>query len=200
MQDKKTIRTVVRRQRQSISQSFQRIAAIGLANQLQSLPEIHRAKNIGVYLASDGEIDLWPSMEWCWNNQIETYVPIVQNQTKILRFAPFGRYTKLIKNRLGILEPEVKKTETLEVGKLDILFMPLVAFDSCGTRLGMGGGFYDSTLHASRDARGSKPLRIGVAHEFQGVEKIESDPWDIPIDRIITDCLIRDFTNLMELN
>ncbi len=200
MLDKKSIRAFVRRQRQSISKSSQRTAAIGLANQLQSLPEIQTAKMIGMYLASDGEIDLGPSMEWCWDNQIETCIPIVQRQTKILYFVPFRRNTALVKNRLGIFEPEVSKNKKLEVGNLDILFLPLVAFDLHGTRLGMGGGFYDSTLQANRNAGGSEPLRIGVAHELQRVEKIEPDPWDMPVDMIITDRLIRVFTNPIEFN
>lgn len=148
-----------------------------------------------MYLASDGEIDLGPCMEWCWGNRINTCVPIVRNRAKILSFAPIVRNTALTNNRWGILEPRVNENETMDVGKLDILLMPLVAFDLCGTRLGMGGGFYDSTLQANRDAGGQKPLRIGVAHEFQRVEKIEADPWDMPIDMAITDRLIRDFTN-----
>ena len=198
MLDKKSLRASVRRQRQGVSQSSQRQAAIGLANQLQNLPEVRTAKFIGMYLASDGEIDPRPFMEWCWDNQIETCVPIIRSQTKILGFAPIGRNTALTGNRLGILEPRVNENETMEAGKLDILLMPLVAFDHYGNRLGMGGGFYDSTLKANRDAGGQEPLRIGVAHEFQGVEKIEPDPWDMPVNMIITDRLIRDLRNLKQ--
>jgi len=195
MLDKKSLRASLRRQRQAISQASQRKAAMGLASQLKNLAEVRASMLAGMYLASDGEIDLGPSMEWFWDNHIETCVPIIQNQTKILRFATVGRNTVLIKNRLGILEPKMNENETLEIGKLDILLMPLVAFDTYGNRLGMGGGFYDSTLKANRDAGGQEPLRIGVAHEFQRVEKIEPDPWDMPIDMVVTDCVMHDFTS-----
>jgi len=193
MVDKKWLRASGRRQRQTMPEYSRQHAAIALANQLQGLPEFRMAGIVGIYMASDGEIDLGPSMKWCWKNQIQTCVPIVQSQTKILRFSPIGKDTPLFNNRLGILEPKVKEGETLGIDRLQLLLLPLVAFDDDGNRLGMGGGFYDTTLKANQEAGGRQPLRIGVAHELQRVEKIVPDPWDMPIDMVVTDRCIRQF-------
>jgi 5-formyltetrahydrofolate cyclo-ligase len=66
--------------------------------------------------------------------------------------------------------------------------LPLVAFDAHGTRLGMGGGYYDRTfggLGARTSWRG--PQLVGVAFELQHVAMLERAPWDVPIDAVVTD-------------
>lgn len=65
--------------------------------------------------------------------------------------------------------------------KLDLIFIPGVAFDLAGNRLGMGRGYYDrflNNLHA---------IKVGVAYEFQIVDRLEAQAHDIPMDYIITD-------------
>ncbi len=64
----------------------------------------------------------------------------------------------------------------------DIILMPLLGFDRQGTRLGQGAGYYDRAL-----ARQSDPLRIGVAWSVQEFENLPADPWDMPLDAILTE-------------
>jgi 5-formyltetrahydrofolate cyclo-ligase len=66
---------------------------------------------------------------------------------------------------------------------LDVLVMPLVAFDRRGTRLGMGGGYFDRALAGAA----SRPLRVGVGFDFQEVNEIPAEPWDVPLALIVTD-------------
>ena len=69
-----------------------------------------------------------------------------------------------------------------------------VAFDKTGARLGMGGGFYDRTLsdwyqRSQQDLKApkhTKPYPIGLAHNFQLVDAIPTELWDIPLPEIIT--------------
>jgi 5-formyltetrahydrofolate cyclo-ligase len=78
----------------------------------------------------------------------------------------------------------------------DLVFVPLVAFDTALNRLGQGGGHYDRYL-ASYPAA----LRVGVAWEGQRIDQLPVQPWDIPLDAVITEqncylkeprpCLIR---------
>ncbi|MGD4317440.1 5-formyltetrahydrofolate cyclo-ligase, partial [Xanthomonas citri pv. citri] len=81
---------------------------------------------------------------------------------------------------LGMRHPEQGKM--LKVAALDVLFMPLVAADKIGNRIGMGGGYYDRTLAKAKN----KPLKIGWAYDFQLVDKLDSNPWDIKLDALIT--------------
>jgi 5-formyltetrahydrofolate cyclo-ligase len=71
---------------------------------------------------------------------------------------------------------------------LDVILMPLVAFDGQGNRLGMGAGYYDRTLAFLRHRRHwRKPRIIGLAYEFQRMPALPAEPWDVPLDGIITE-------------
>jgi len=85
----------------------------------------------------------------------------------------------------------------LEVGKLDIpypkagaelvpntVLLPMNGFDRQGYRLGYGGGFFDRTLESLRN---SKPLVIGVSFELGAIATIQPQPWDIPMDYVVTE-------------
>ncbi len=91
-------------------------------------------------------------------------------------------------NRCGILEPQAALETRVNHANLDAIFVPLVAFDPRGYRLGMGSGYYDrllSTLvHLNRSER---PLFIGLGYACQGVETVLPEAWDIKMDYILTD-------------
>ena len=92
------------------------------------------------------------------------------------------------KNRFGILQPRWCEAEQRPAWALDAVFLPLVGFDQDGGRLGMGGGFYDrcfADLH-QRDHL-LTPQRIGLAHDFQRVEKLPLAAWDVPLSAVVTD-------------
>jgi len=84
----------------------------------------------------------------------------------------------------------------LAVGKLDIpypkasaevvpdkVLLPMNGFDRQGYRLGYGGGFFDRTLASL--AR--KPLVIGVSFELAAIDTIHPQPWDVPVDYVVTE-------------
>ena len=64
----------------------------------------------------------------------------------------------------------------------EIAFIPVVAWNRQGTRLGRGGGFYDRLL-----GRCTQTLRIGLAYEFQEYADIPRDPWDVALHYVITE-------------
>ena len=73
-------------------------------------------------------------------------------------------------------------------GALAAGLAPLVGFDSCGYRLGYGGGYYDRTLAAATP----KPLAIGVGFELSRLDTIHPQPHDVPMDFIVTEELVID--------
>ncbi len=88
-------------------------------------------------------------------------------------------------NRYGIAEPLTPLSSFWRVSQLDIVLFPLVAFDSSGGRLGMGGGFYDRTFAHLLNSR-KRPGFVGVAYEEQQVASLPIEPWDIPLDAVVT--------------
>ena len=86
----------------------------------------------------------------------------------------------LVPGPYGIREPAA----TLPVvapRDLDVMLVPGVAFDPRGNRLGYGGGYYDRVL-AARPC-----LTIGIAWTFQVVDAVPMEPWDQPVDALLTE-------------
>ena len=105
-----------------------------------------------------------------------------------MHFVPLCADAKLAINAFGIHEPVHSPHERIPVLHLDVIFMPLVAFDARGWRIGSGAGFYDRCLRHLRDARRwRRPLLIGVAYEHQRVETLTPDAWDVPMDGVLTE-------------
>ena len=118
--------------------------------------------------------------------QRECYLPMLPRQGRVMRFGRFSRNTRMTRNCYGIAEP--RDARPLRARQLDLLLMPLVGFDHQGYRLGMGGGYYDATLAFMRHRRlWRKPRLVGVAYECQGVENLPHDPWDMPLDAVLTE-------------
>jgi len=78
---------------------------------------------------------------------------------------------------------DIPVPEGTEILVPDIAIVPMNGYDSCGFRLGYGGGFFDRTLAAHEP----QPLKIGVAFELSRIPTIGPQPHDIPMDYIVTE-------------
>jgi len=69
-----------------------------------------------------------------------------------------------------------------------MVITPLVAFDSKGNRMGMGGGYYDRSFAWRRNRQHWKgPLLVGYAYELQKTRRLDNKSWDIVMDAIVTE-------------
>jgi len=179
-------RQQIRQLRQQLSPQFQQQASSQLAKQFSNLPEITQAEHIALYLSADGEIDTTPLIEWLWQQGKQVYLPVIHPFSKgHLLFLHYQADTEMVLNQYRILEPKLKQSLIKPVHQLDLVFTPLVGFDSTGHRLGMGGGYYDRTLAPwFHHKRGAKP--IGLAHDCQHVSKLPIESWDVPLPKIVT--------------
>ena len=188
---KPELRKRLRARRRSLSRAHQTGAARNLLAQLKSLPVFRNARKIAMYLANDGEIDPVRVMAWCWRNGIQCYVPVViPGGRNTLVFAEATEHTTFVENRFGIQEPVVRGHNLIDPQQLDLVLLPLVAFDTNGNRVGMGGGFYDATFGSVRETGGDRPRLIGIAHDIQRVGRIDAEPWDIPLSAVVTDAAV----------
>jgi 5-formyltetrahydrofolate cyclo-ligase len=148
-----------------------------------------QSRRIAFYHAVGGEIDPSPILNEAIQRGKTPYLPILRRVPDVgLWFAPYTRSSKLKLNRFGIPEPKVSQSSLIKPWSLDMVFVPLVAFDSQGHRLGMGGGYYDRTF-AFKLMRHyfCGPKMVGLAHEFQYQPNLASNPWDVPLDSVITE-------------
>jgi len=162
--------------------------AQALANHICRSRVFINSHRLACYLANDGEIDPQWIIERAWEMHKQVYLPVLSPLGHRLYFAPYRPDTRLYANRFGIPEPDCHPSDWLSARQLDLILLPLVAFDEAGNRLGMGGGFYDRSL-AYRKSRQHwlKPRLFGLAHELQKTTQLETRSWDIPLDGIATE-------------
>ena len=198
MIDKTAIRQHFRKQRSALPAFRQHLASFALARRiLLHVPAIHRADRISFYLAQDGEIDLLPLMLHFFRQGRQCFLPVLgTTDENKLHFAQWLPGQPMLKNRFDIPEPAIQTHQLSSAADMDLVFMPLVAFDDCGNRLGMGGGYYDRTLaeccppgikHKGRlDFSGRCPRLVATGHDIQHADKLPRESWDIIPDLTIT--------------
>lgn len=147
---------------------------------ISTLP--NHTKRVALYLASDGEVDPLVFIQWCWTQNIDVYLPVIHPfSAGNLLFLRYEKTTKIRLNKYGISEPTLDVRLVSPVINIDIIYTPLVAFDNKGNRMGMGGGYYDRTLAANPTVN-----TIGLAHDCQQVDALVTQPWDMPLNHIVT--------------
>ena len=159
-------------------------------NLIRSKP-IQTGRRIACYFAHGKEVDLTHLMSTAWQRNKQIFLPVLAQFPKgHLWWLPYEVDTPLYLNRYGIPEPShPRRLRQTKLRSLDVILMPLVAFDAMGQRIGMGGGFYDRSLARLRGNNQSwhRPLRVGVAFSWQQVQSIPAQPWDIPLDAVVTE-------------
>jgi 5-formyltetrahydrofolate cyclo-ligase len=192
--DKYTLRRQLKAARNAVSPVQRRHAARELLRLALRHGLLLRAQRIGFYLPNGGEFDSHPLLNQALLMQRECYLPLVPRRGRILRFGRIGRNTRMTTNRYGIAEPV--DARPLRARQLDLLLIPLVGFDCQGYRLGMGGGYYDATLAFMHHRRlWRRPRLVGVAFDCQRVDRLPHDPWDMPLDGVLTERRLYRFTS-----
>jgi 5-formyltetrahydrofolate cyclo-ligase len=186
--DRDALRRAMRRKRRALTAKERRDATRQFARIADRAHLLKPGSRIGVYHAYGAEADLTELIRLAWRRGCELYVPVITHRRRSrMQFFRFDRSTPLTKNALGIPEPPSNAGARIPVLHLDIIFMPLVAFDPFGTRLGSGAGYYDRCLRHLRLRRHwRRPKLIGVAFAQQMVQRLDRSPWDIPMGAIVT--------------
>ncbi|MCW8886575.1 MAG: 5-formyltetrahydrofolate cyclo-ligase, partial [Motiliproteus sp.] len=173
--DRRQLRQQMRSMRRSLSQKQQQVASLRLKRNLVGHSMWLSARRVGSYLASDGEISAQPLIQWALKTGRSVYLPVLHpvrhNRLWFVRYQP-GCAMK--RNKYGIEEPCDKRNPKVPAWSLDLVLLPLVAFDAQGGRLGMGGGYYDRTFSFSQRPGTLKgPKLLGLAHELQKTDRLE---------------------------
>lgn len=140
--------------------------------------------NVASYLASPHEFDTEPLIDAIWKAKKRCFVPVLTDKPESpLQFVLYEFGSVLARNKFGILEPRDRQI-SIAPKDLDLVMVPLVAFDFAGHRLGTGGGYYDRTFKFLTHAQ--KPLLMGLGFALQAAEALPNDPWDIPLNVVLT--------------
>lgn len=190
MLDRTQLRKEMRGRRRALGPAQRTKAGQRVAAAMTDSHWFRNSRHIAFYLPNDGELDLRPLLGHAEAMGKTCYLPVLSIPFhNHLWFMPYRSGARLQRNRFGIPEPAIaNQAQARKPWTLDLLLAPLVAFDARGNRLGMGGGFYDRTLAFLRcREHWHKPRVVGTAYAFQEVDALPAQPWDVPLDAIVTE-------------
>lgn len=130
------------------------------------------------YIAKDSEADPSSIIAQAHVLGCTTALPHVTGKVAPMQFLEWAPGNELVKGPFGLQQP----LETAALCKPDIVLVPLIAFDSRLMRLGQGAGHYDRALSILDGT-----IAVGVAWSVQMAPTLITDPWDIPMDAILTE-------------
>ncbi len=177
------LRQLMRNKRLNLDETQQIQASKSIVKPALVLIEKYQATKIAFYFPSKNEISPLPLIDTLFEQGKRVYFPVLHPFSKgnLLFIEYKNRKNSLKYNRFGILEPCLNVKNVLPLNQLEMIFVPLVACDQQGNRLGMGGGFYDRTLKQAS----SNLVSVGLAYQFQSVKKLPIESWDMPLDYIL---------------
>jgi 5-formyltetrahydrofolate cyclo-ligase len=137
---------------------------------------------LGVYWPFQAEFDPRPLVDWLIAEGGSVALPAVIDKKGPLEYRAWRPGEPLVDGVWNIPIPDQRKIVIPQA-----VLAPLVGFDPQCYRLGYGGGYFDRTLAALTP----RPLAIGVGFELSRIETIHPQPFDIPMDIIVTEAEIR---------
>jgi 5-formyltetrahydrofolate cyclo-ligase len=177
---------MLRARRRNVSQVERERAGQLVARNADSYLHLRPGLRVAIYLSLPTELDTAPLIALARNRNCTLYVPRIDRHSlgRRMRFVELTGPQR--RNRLGIHEPE--GGVTIGARWLDVVFLPLVGFDACGVRLGMGGGYYDRAFAFRRwRTAWHAPRLIGLAYSFQQVESLTAAAHDVRLDAVVTE-------------
>lgn len=221
---KKNLRQCLRLARKTLSDEQRKQATLSIARfLLQRLARTRRGSRWGIYLATGSELslDVWVKMLKRRRLPVVLLHPLTPKRGRSLQFRrlsaeayeqiqrktryipQYGRYqTPSAKPHALVRHPRFKVYQAgnyirqfTQAKHLDQLILPVLGVDNEGSRLGAGGGYYDTSLAIYQHQR-LAPYKIGVGFDCQRwSEIIPSEPWDVALHEFISEVGALDFTN-----
>lgn len=188
---------MIAKQRRALSIPLRCKKSRELLKTITHLDIFTQSHRIAFYWPSKGEIDPRPILELALKMGKRCYLPVIHpSKEKHLLFVEYRSGDRLKLNRYGIKEPILGSGHRIPLPPwmLNLVFVPLLAFNSEGRRLGRGGGYYDRTFAGLKyEHRPRQPTLIGFAYEFQKIESLPYEDWDLTLSGVATE---KNFDNL----
>lgn len=147
-----------------------------IINKLKKEAVFQQAKTIGIYISFNNEVNTLELIEELLKYKV---VCVPKTHKEYMDFHIIKSFKDLTKGNFGILEPDNKNI--IPKNQIDLMIVPLVAYDKNNNRIGYGGGYYDRYLQEC-DA-----YTVGLAFSCQLVDEINNEPTDISLKQIINE-------------
>lgn len=174
--DKKQLRKQIRERKKEFSLPEKIELSRPVFEKIEKEELFKEAKVVLLYYSMDDEVYTHDFVEKHYKTKT-ILLPCVDGDDLILR-QYLGIESMKAGEQFGILEPVGKEFNDLE--KIDLMIIPGVAFDKEKNRLGRGRGFYDRLLKTVN------ATKIGVCFDFQVVEQVPTEDFDVKMDVVIS--------------
>lgn len=145
---------------------------------LEALVRASAARTIGIYWPFKAEFDPRPLATRLLGDGFRIALPVVIEKKRPMIFRLWTPETPMTSGIWDIPVPADSETVVPE-----LLMAPVVGFDAARYRLGYGGGYFDRTL----GSLSPRPVAIGVGFELGRLETIFPQPFDVPMNHIVTE-------------
>jgi len=126
------------------------------------------------------EVDTSLLINWLWKQKKKVFTSVINWQLCTLETVVIQPETTIIKGAFSI--PQPVHAAIADPKQMEVVFVPLLAFDLQGNRVGYGKGFYDRFLKQCRP----NVLKVGLSF-FDPIKKIaDVDEFDVPLDVVFT--------------
>jgi len=190
MKQQSNIRRQKRHARKALSLIERQNFSHTICKKIITSTSYQQAHRVAAYIALPEEVSTAYLIAQTWQQQKQLYLPVVMRQQAPLAWAPYSADSQMTKDSLGMTIPDSNADTYIKSEALEVVIVPLVAFDENCRRIGMGGGFYDRSFASRKQAAKtrSQPVLIGIGFECQkSATPINSQPWDTTVDMIITE-------------
>jgi len=181
---KKEIRQQMIQKRKSLSTKDLKEKSLQIFQQLQGLETYKNATKLMTYVPFQEEIHTTLLIEDFLKKNLQVFIPVTKPKEKQIIISELLDLEKdLETGHFGVLEPKPYAFRPKNPSIIDLIIVPGLAFTKSGYRIGYGGGYYDRFLPTLKH----QPATIALALDFQIVDFLPLDEFDIPVDRIVTE-------------
>ena len=178
-EEKEALRREMTARAGSLSRAYLARAGRDIAGRIAALPEYAGAGTVFVFVSTAREPDTRPLLERALADGKRLAVPLCVGPG-VMRLGAVTDLAALRPGAFGILEPPPEAPE-VPSGEVDLVVAPCVCCDRTGARLGHGGGYYDRFLAAYEGPA------LAVCPERLLVPAVPTEPWDRPVDMVVTE-------------
>ncbi|OAA92120.1 5-formyltetrahydrofolate cyclo-ligase [Clostridium ljungdahlii] len=180
--DKSIIRKKMKEERNKLSNLQKEKLDNSVLQKVIESEEYNKANSIFIFVSYGSEVDTHRIIKKALKQGKNIYVPKVISKEDGMIAVRIHDFSELKSGAYGILEPEDTKSK-VEESSIDLCYIPGVAFDKRGGRVGYGGGYYDRFFKKLRE----DSQKIALAYRFQVLDEVPMEEHDMFIDGIISD-------------
>ena len=182
-QERERLRTEVLRKRDSIPPSVRAELSRRIVDHAINLIEMSRANAFLIYLSMRSEVETGGLLDYLLVRNKIALAPVMRMKQRTLTPHRIVDAKKdLVLHPYGMYQPNRETCPPFPLNQIDLIFVPGVAFDPKGYRIGYGAGFYDRFLPQCPQA-----VWVGLAYEEQIVTDTYPQTWDVPLHQILTE-------------